>query len=308
MILKLALQLILGTVFSALVSTLAYRFKLLTSDGASAAFLLGAIIFGTGGIGFALPLLFFFFSSSFLSRYRQSEKIKYRDIFERVEDSGRAGVPDLRGMNTSYSVDRAPSPALDGAAFEKTGARDKNQVLANGVLAGALSFIYFIFPSPSIYSAYLACLATVNADTWGTEIGILSKSQPISLRGFKRVSPGSSGGISLLGTVSSLFGSFFLVLSGFLPGVSPITFKLELFLIIVIAGFLGSFIDSLLGAFLQAQYLCPICNKSTERKTHCNFNTKRVSGISWLNNDWVNFLSSISGIILFFLLQKFCRN
>ena len=173
MILKLALQLILGTVLSALVSTLAYRFKLLTSDGASAAFLLGAIIFGTGGIGFALPLLFFFLSSSLLSRYRQSEKIKYRDIFERVEESSRAGVPDLRGMNDSYSVDirqRRTSPALDGAAFEKTGARDKNQVLANGVIAGMLAFIYFLFPAPSVYFAYLACLATVNADTWGTEI------------------------------------------------------------------------------------------------------------------------------------------
>jgi uncharacterized membrane protein len=128
------------------------------------------------------------------------------------------------------------------------------------------------------------------------------------LRSFKRVSPGSSGGISLVGTASTFFGSFFLVLIGFLPGISPVPFKLELFLIIVMAGFSGSFIDSLLGAFLQAQYLCPICNKQTERKTHCNFDTKRVSGISWLNNDWVNFLSSISGIISFFLLVKVCGN
>jgi len=268
MILTLALQLILGTVLSALVSIFAYRFKLLTSDGASAAFLLGAIIFGTGGIGFVLPLLFFFFSSSFLSRYKSRTKSKYRDI------------------------------------FEKSGARDKNQVLANGIIAGILCFVHFVFPSPSVYYAYLACLATVNADTWGTEIGILSKSQPISLRGFKKVLPGSSGGISFLGSTSSLLGAFLLVLSGFLPGISPVPFKLELFLIIVMAGFLGSFIDSLLGAFLQAQYLCPICNKMTERKTHCNFDTNRVSGISWLNNDWVNFLSSISGIFLFFLLLK----
>jgi len=268
MILTLALQLILGTVLSALVSIFAYRFKVLTSDGASAAFLLGAIIFGTGGIGFVLPPLFFFFSSSFLSRYKSRTKSKYRDI------------------------------------FEKSGARDKNQVLANGIIAGILCFVHFVFPSPSVYYAYLACLATVNADTWGTEIGILSKSQPISLRGFKKVLPGSSGGISFLGSTSSLLGAFLLVLSGFLPGISPVPFKLELFLIIVMAGFLGSFIDSLLGAFLQAQYLCPICNKMTERKTHCNFDTNRVSGISWLNNDWVNFLSSISGIFLFFLLLK----
>lgn len=320
MILKLALQLILGTVFSALVSILAYRFKLLTSDGAAASFLLGAIIFGTGGIGFALPLLFFFFSSSLLSKYKQSEKTKYRDFYEKPHKTGRVGVPDLREINTLNSVgirQRQTSPDLDTdlvggapcpAGETPTFARDKNQVLANGIIAGILSFVHFVFPSPSVYYAYLACLATVNADTWGTEIGILSKAEPISLRGFKRVSPGSSGGISLLGTASSLFGSFSLVLIGFLPGISSVPFMLELFLIIVIAGFLGSFIDSLLGAFLQAQYLCPICNKSTEKKTHCNFDTKRVSGISWLNNDWVNFLSSICGIILFFLLQRVCGN
>jgi uncharacterized protein (TIGR00297 family) len=272
MILKLALQLILGTVISAIISILAYRFKLLTSDGAAAAFLLGAIIFGTGGIGFAIPLLFFFLSSSLLSRYKSRIKSEYKDI------------------------------------FEKAGARDKNQVLANGVIAGMLAFIYFLFPASSVYCAYLACLATVNADTWGTEIGILSKAEPISLKTFRKVSPGSSGGVSLMGTTSSFFGSFFLILVGFLPGISPVPFKLELFLIIVVAGFSGSFIDSLLGAFLQAQYLCPICNKSTERKTHCNFDTNRVSGISWLNNDWVNFLSSICGILSFFLLQKVCGN
>ncbi|MFH0930376.1 MAG: DUF92 domain-containing protein, partial [Candidatus Zixiibacteriota bacterium] len=220
-------------------------------------------------VSFAIPLLFFFFSSSLLSKYKQGKKAEYKNI------------------------------------FEKTGARDKNQVLANGSLAGILSFIYFLFPSSSIYSAYLSSLATVTADTWGTEIGILSTSAPLSLKRFKRVLPGSSGGISFLGTLSSFCGSFFLASSGFIPGISPFPFKLELFSLIVIAGFLGSFIDSLLGAFLQAQYLCPICNKITEKKTHCGLETKKVSGVSWLNNDWVNFFSSISGVGLFFILQIF---
>jgi uncharacterized membrane protein len=302
MILILALQLLLGTFLSAIISFLAYRFKLLTSDGAAAAFLLGAIIFGTGGIGFAVPLLFFFFSSNLLSRYKQSEKAKYKDSFEKIEETGRARVPDLRENETPDLVgvrQRRISPALDTTTF----ARDKNQVLANGIIAGILSFIHFVFPSPSVYYAYLACLATVNADTWGTEIGILSKSQPISLKGFKRVLPGSSGGVSFLGTVSSLLGAFLLVVIGFLPGIYPVPLRTEVLLIIGIAGFSGSLVDSLLGAFLQAQYVCQICNKPTERKTHCNFETKRVSGISWLNNDWVNFLSSVCGIILFFLLR-----
>jgi uncharacterized protein (TIGR00297 family) len=272
MILRLLLQLISGTALSGLVSVSAYRFKLLTLDGAISAFLLGSIIFGTGGVSFAIPLLFFFFSSSLLSKYRKEEKVKYKTI------------------------------------FEKTGARDKNQVLANGSLAGILSFIYFLFPSPFIYSAYLSSLATVTADTWGTEIGILSLSVPLSLKSFKRVSPGSSGGMSFLGTSSSFLGSLFLVSVGYLPGISPVPFRLELFFIIVIAGFSGSIIDSLLGAFLQVQYLCPVCHKITEKKAHCGLDAKRVSGISWLNNDWVNFLSSISGIFLFFFLRKICGN
>lgn len=317
MILKLALQLLLGTFFSAIISFLAYRFKLLTSDGAAAAFLLGAIIFGTGGVGFAIPLLFFFFSSSLLSRYKQSEKVRYRDLIEKPSENSRAGVPVLRENSAQNHVGGAPCPALDtnlaGVRLRRTSPaltepRDKNQVLANGIIAGILAFIHFVFPSPSIYYAYLACLATVNADTWGTEIGILSKSQPISLRSLKKVSPGSSGGISFLGTLSSLFGAFLLVLTGFLPGISPFPLKTEILLIIGIAGFSGSLIDSVLGAFLQAQYQCLICNKMTERKTHCNFDTKQVSGISWLNNDWVNFLSLISGVILFLVFKEVSGN
>jgi len=269
MILRLLLQLISGTALSGLVSILAYRFKFLTLDGALSAFLLGSIIFGTGGVSFATPLLFFFFSSSLLSKYKQGKKAEYKNI------------------------------------FEKTGARDKNQVLANGSIAGVFSFIYFLIPTSSIYSAYLASLATVTADTWGTEIGILSPSAPLSLKKFKRVSPGSSGGISFLGTISSFCGSFFLVSSGFIPGVSPFPLRLNTFLIIILAGFSGSLIDSLLGAHLQVQYLCPVCNKATENKSHCNLETKKISGIFWLNNEWVNFFSSISGIILFFILKKF---
>jgi len=269
MIFKLLIQLIFGTALSGLISILAHRFKILTLDGALSAFILGSLIFGMGGISFALPLLFFFFSSSLLSRYKYGVKVKYKDF------------------------------------FEKSGARDKYQVLANGSIPGILSFIYFLFPTSSIYFAYLASLATVNADTWGTEIGILSPVKPMSLKSFKQVSPGISGGVSFLGTLSSFFGSFFLVLSGFLPEVSPFTLELKVFLLIVLAGFLGSIIDSLLGAYLQAQYLCPVCNKITERRTHCDLETKRVSGILWLNNEWVNFFSSISGVNLFFLLKKF---
>ena len=76
------------------------------------------------------------------------------------------------------------------------------------------------------------------------------------------------------------------------------------FVIITLAGFLGAFIDSLLGATLQAIYYCPACDKHTEKHpTHtCGAQTKRVSGLTWLNNDWVNLTCTLSaglaGVIL----------
>jgi uncharacterized membrane protein len=61
-------------------------------------------------------------------------------------------------------------------------------------------------------------------------------------------------------------------------------------LIITGAGVLGAFIDSLLGATLQAVYYCENCQKETERHPlhYCGTQTTLRRGWQWLNNDWVN--------------------
>ncbi len=63
------------------------------------------------------------------------------------------------------------------------------------------------------------------------------------------------------------------------------------------AGLLASFLDSLLGATVQAQYRCPNCDHLTEHHpTHtCGTATELVSGRGWLGNDQVNLVASIAG-------------
>src|SRR5260221_9680178 len=65
-------------------------------------------------------------------------------------------------------------------------------------------------------------------------------------------------------------------------------------LIALISGLAGSFFDSLLGATVQAMYYCPACDMETERRIHsCGTMTKTLRGISWINNDTVNFLATL---------------
>jgi len=73
-------------------------------------------------------------------------------------------------------------------------------------------------------------------------------------------------------------------------------------IIILFAGFVGSIADSLLGASVQAQYKCRVCERITERKIYCNKEENLFSGIRWVNNDAVNFGAGISGGIFSIIL------
>ena len=79
-------------------------------------------------------------------------------------------------------------------------------------------------------------------------------------------------------------------------------------LIVTGAGWLGSLVDSLLGATLQAIYYCPTCKKQTEKHPQHTCGTRAVHerGLLWLNNDGVNFACTFSAalvgmIVLFWL-------
>jgi uncharacterized membrane protein len=58
---------------------------------------------------------------------------------------------------------------------------------------------------------------------------------------------------------------------------------------------------------VQSIYICGSCNKETERRpTHtCGSTTRPLRGWRWLDNDWVNFISSAAGAALAVLLYSF---
>jgi uncharacterized membrane protein len=66
---------------------------------------------------------------------------------------------------------------------------------------------------------------------------------------------------------------------------------------VALAGLLGAFLDSLLGATVQAIYYDPARKKETERRVFMEDGrpAKPLRGWEWMNNDAVNFISSIFG-------------
>jgi uncharacterized membrane protein len=145
-----------------------------------------------------------------------------------------------------------------------------------------------------MYAVFVSSLAAVCADTWGTETGTIFKKKTLSILSFKTVSPGSSGGISIPGTLGGFAGALLIAVSSLFWIRQNI---LSYVLLITAAGIFGSTVDSILGASVQRKNICKICRKITERKDHCGENAVDYSGFKWVSNDAVNFCCSVSGAL-----------
>ncbi len=257
-------QLLLGFIFAVIIAVLAYKAKSLDKSGAIAATVEGTLIFGLGGWEWAILLLAFFISSSALSKMFKARK---KDLKEK---------------------------------FDKGSRRDAMQVIGNGGLASIFAALHHFFPEALwTWLGFAAALAAVNADTWATELGVLNPSQPRLITDLKQiVEKGTSGGISVMGTLASLAGS---ALIGILAGIfTPSGNFLSIFALITFAGLLGALFDSYLGATVQAIYHCPTCEKETERHPQhlCGTETRFKRGFRWLTNDWVNFSCATAGVLI----------
>jgi uncharacterized membrane protein len=134
-------------------------------------------------------------------------------------------------------------------------------------------------------------------------LGVLSRSAPRLITTRRLVEPGTSGGLTRLGTLAALGGAALigLVAAAFdLAAGRSLGWAVALVLIVTVSGLAGSLVDSLLGATVQAIYYCDACGKETERHPlhSCGAPTRQIRGWGWMNNDWVNFLSALSGAVL----------
>jgi uncharacterized protein (TIGR00297 family) len=203
-------------------------------------------------------------------------------------------VPILTFFVLSSALSKLPKTEN---TLEKNPRRDIIQVIANGGAATIISVINFYSPNNLLFIVYLAAIAAATADTWASEIGLLSPWNPIHITKLKSVIKGTSGGISLLGTLGSVLGATVIGITGVQLGLPA-----SLLGIIVFTGIAGGLVDSVIGGSIQATFQCTDCNDITEKRKHCNLPSMHVSGLYILDNDMVNFLNTISGIIIVLIL------
>ena len=247
------LHLLIWSALSVFIFSIAKKYHSLKLSGALGGYLIGILIFGSGGWKLIFPLVFFFISSSLLS----------------------------------FSKHKSPSQ------------RDVMQILANGGIPTFFALSYFFFPHQNFLLGFLGSLSASTADTWATEIGFLSKQRPYLIFTSKQVDKGISGSISLIGSIGSIIGATAMGV------ISLYIFDLNLFLaiLIVFSGFFGSFIDTLLGRYSQGKFFCASCNKTKEDGYGCCGKTILKSGFRWVNNNTVNFLSSLSSGVAIILIN-----
>jgi uncharacterized protein (TIGR00297 family) len=183
---------------------------------------------------------------------------------------------------------RARREAAEGF-FQKGARRDAGQVIANGGAATVLVVAWGVTHHPGAVAGFLGAVAAANADTWATEIGTLARGRPFLITSLEPVETGTSGGVSLAGLVAAGAGAAAVAFSGFLLPVGGLVFATAA------GGFTGALVDSLLGATLQAQYLCTVCGRRTERRRHCNSAGSLDRGWQWVQNDAVNALCTVAG-------------
>ncbi|KAL4920721.1 integral membrane protein DUF92-domain-containing protein [Aspergillus aurantiobrunneus] len=160
------------------------------------------------------------------------------------------------------------------------GSRTHIQVLANSIVASVLSLAHawVLANNKEVDGSSADCFsngrhaadllmvgiignyAAVAADTFSSELGILSKSKPrlIISPTLRVVPPGTNGGVTGTGILAGVFGAFTIGLTAaaLLPFCDSFPDTVQERVVLVLAttvcGTLGSILDSVLGALLQA--------------------------------------------------------
>ncbi len=230
--------LLMVLVFAFILGYLAYKVRIADISAMLSATLLGVIIIISSDIFWFFILLAFFLLGSLFTRYKYNYKLRH------------------------------------GMAEGKGGVRGYKNVFSNSLAALSLAVMYRIF-SPSydmlLISAYLGSVATACGDTLASEIGQTYKGMPRMITTFKKAPAGTDGAVSALGEGAAILGASAIAFLAVLL-IPEIQNNWGVVVAVIAGGFIGTNIDSMLGATLQQK--------------------------GYLSNNGVNFLATISGAII----------
>ncbi len=157
-----------GFAAAAVVAEAGRRAGALTSRGAVAATITGAVTVAAGA-RWGVLLVAFFIAGSALSRVGAPAKV-----------------------------------ARTAAIVEKSGARDAWQVAANGAVFALLALASTLWSAPWLAAAALAGLSGAFGDTAATEVGTLFGGQPRSIITGRPLATGMSGGVTVIGSAAAV--------------------------------------------------------------------------------------------------------
>ncbi len=223
----------------------------LTVDGAVAAALVGGAIAHFGGLRWASALLAFFATGTALTYLGRRRKTQ----------------PEHRGRG-----------------------RTAWQVIGTGGVAALISAAWGAGIGPDalremLPAAFLGSLAAAAADTWSAEVGMLSPHPPRLITTWQFVLAGTSGGVTLAGSLAGVAGA---VLVAVIGSGDP-----RIFTAAWIAGVLGMFVDSALGATVQARFRRPDGSIVEDPA-----GAEPIRGIPWITNPIVNLFGTAAAAVL----------
>ncbi|KAI8830936.1 integral membrane protein DUF92-domain-containing protein [Chytriomyces cf. hyalinus JEL632] len=244
---------------------------------------------------FMIVLLTFYLSSSRLTKVGSATKAS-------IEEDHKAG-----GQRTAVQVFSNGFTGTVIACLHYMLVFHENNDSMSGLCFAdpSISTFWLARLNTALIAAYLGHYACCNGDTWASELGVLSKGNPILITTLKSVPKGTNGGVSLIGLVASLIGGAVVGLSAYFAFILSDWHCLssDLLYSLVIAGaacgLVGSLIDSFLGATLQRSTF----NKKSgqiaadfrrPRRHEDRADLVVVSGYEVLDNHQVNFVSSLT--------------
>jgi len=169
---------------------------------------------------------------------------------------GWRGLILLLAFFVSSSLLTTTAKGSDKSAVE--GRRNARQVIANGGVAALAALI-------GNWAWFAGALAAASADTWATEIGSHSPTQPRLITNWTTVAAGTDGGMTLLGTAGGIAGAGFIGALSYVLGQGAA-------MALIGAGTAGMIMDSLLGAIGQGK-------------------------VRWIDNDVVNLAATLTGAV-----------
>lgn len=216
-----------------------------------------AIVLTVASPVYLVTLAAFFFSSSKATKYRQDVKRKIEKDFKIGGQRNWLQVLCNGGVGAFLALCHLTECGVGEKAidFENHYVVSWLSMFQSLQDSWQLVKIVFALSGVAVMSAFACC----NGDTWASELGILSKSDPILITSFKKVPRGTNGGVSSWGLFVSFLGGLLIGIFHYLATVlfvdaqslqdSP--FQFPLILLGGLAGLFGSVVDSYLGATLQ---------------------------------------------------------